>query len=725
MNFLLKTILKERNSSMLLRICYLHCLLIIFLFGFGNAQTWQSNIVYFDEALRLTYVADSSGNRIPDFSYAGYKNGVVPIPDIAVVDSVSPIAGDNTLNIQNAINRVASLPLDANGFRGALLMKAGRYRVSGLLQLNVSGVVLRGAGDGDDSLSNTIIYATGDSITQPTVLIAGGGKNGSNSSAWSGSLTSNVNIVTDSVHVGDRTFEVADASQFTVGDNIVVVHPKTTDWLRAINFGDVPNDTGITSYWASQTIPILYNRFIIAINGSTITIDAPVFNTLVRSLSQSYIYKTNRSGIQTNIGIENLRVDIINPYNQLPTVNGDERHHAQDAIWLGKIEDAWVRHCTTLHFVQSGFKTSLATRVTIDSCSAIDPISIITGERRYNFNTYVASQLILFSNCYASYARHAYISNGTSTVSGIVIYNCISEKSYNASEGHRLWSQGFLFDNFIDKNTNVSPSNFVLGLYNRGNYGSGHGWATVHSVAWNCNVGNSRIIIQKPPTAQNYSIGCTGVVTGDGPFNHPEGYIEGSNVSDLNPSSLYKAQLAERLSDIAKIDQSVIARAGWNLLSLPLHMVENSFEKLFPSAISSPFIFNGSYNISDTLMNGSGFWVKFLSADTIIYHGSRILADTIDLKPGWNLIGSISIPIDTTMIVTDPADLVVSQYYLYDGSSYHSTDTIQPSMGYWVKANGNGSLILSGTIQNRSSNPSTILREAIQSDSSLQMKIKK
>jgi hypothetical protein len=277
---------------------------------------------------------------------------------------------------------------------------------------------------------------------------------------------------------------------------------------------------------------------------------------LVRSLSQSYVYRTNRSGILTKIGIENLRVDIINPFNQSSTVDGDENHHAQDAIWLGKIEDAWVRHCTTLHFVQSGFKTSIATRVTIDSCTAIDPISIITGERRYNFNTYVASQLILFSNCYARYARHACVSNGASTVSGIVFYNVLSEGSFNASEGHRLWSQGLLYDNFKDINTKVSSSSYVLGLYNRGDYGSGHGWAAVHSVAWNCTTGTSRIIIQKPPTAQNYAIGCYGTVTGSGPFAQPQGYIEGTNTAGLNPSSLYQAQLAERLSTPTAVGRS-------------------------------------------------------------------------------------------------------------------------------------------------------------------------
>jgi len=514
-----------------------------------SQSTWQSKIVHFDSNGKLVYYPDNEGNKIPDFSYAGYKNGTVPIPFIPVVDSVSPISGDNTENIQNAINRVKSRSVDANGFRGAILMKAGEYRVSGTILLDGSGMVLRGAGEDFDTLNNTVIYATGDSLSQPTVIIAGGGKTGSNGTAWSSAMTSDVNIISDTVYVGDRSFKVADASPFTVGDNIVIVHPKTISWLQAVNFGGVPNDTGASSYWAGTNLTILYNRYITGINGNSITIDAPIFATFIKSLSQSYIYKTNRSGILTNIGIENLRVDIKNPFNQSTASKGDERNHAQDAIWLGKIEDSWVRHCTALHFVQSGFKTSIATRVTIDSCSAIDPISIITGERRYNFNTYVASQLILFSNCYARYARHAYVSNGTSTVSGIVFYNCTSEESENSSEGHRLWSQGLLYDNFKDINTNVKSSNYVLGLYNRGNLGSGHGWAAVNSVAWNCNTGTNNIIIQKPPTAQNYAIGCFGVATGQkppAPFQQPEGYIEGMYQEGLLPQSLYIEQLNER-----------------------------------------------------------------------------------------------------------------------------------------------------------------------------------
>jgi hypothetical protein len=122
-------------------------------------------------------------------------------------------------------------------------------------------------------------------------------------------------------------------------------------------------------------------------------------------------------------------------------------------------------------------------------------------------------------------------------------------------------------------------------------------------------------------------------------------------------------------------------------------------------------------------MNGYGFWIKFATADTIVYNGSPIISDTIHLKSGWNLIGSISTPLNTSMIVADPPESIVSQYFLYDGSSYHTTDTIKPGLGYWVKANGVAALILSGTTQKKSVIPSKILPEGIQIDSALLKKI--
>ena len=107
---------------------------------------------------------------------------------------------------------------------------------------------------------------------------------------------------------------------------------------------------------------------------------------------------------------------------------------------------------------------------------------------------------------------------------------------------------GLLYDNIVE----TAPSKdgmVVLGLYNRGDYGTGHGWSSAHSVAWNYDTSTGVAAIQRPPTAQNYAIGGVGEFTGDkpAPFDQPEGYIEGSGQPGLVPASLYERQLAERL----------------------------------------------------------------------------------------------------------------------------------------------------------------------------------
>jgi len=508
-----------------------------------SAQGWNSSLVQTDESGKLIYSSDEEGNRIPDFSYAGYRNSEVDLPGIEIVNTISAVAGDNTAHIQEAIDALGSREPDVNGFRGALLLEAGVYEIAGTLYLNYDGVVLRGAGDGEDSSTSTILKAVGNTPDKRTVLVAGGGTE----TRWADAVeNTKTNIISGLVSVGSRSFEVEDAATFKIGDNIIIYHPCTEAWLQAVEFGGTHGDPP----WTVDEIPIVFNRYIKDIQGNEITIDAPVFNHLDRSLSQSYIYKYSREGILTNIGIENLRIDI-------QTAGDTDENHAWNAIDLYQIEDAWVKNCTMLHFGLSGITTCTATRVTIENCSALDPNSIIEGGKRYNFHLLTASQLILVKDCFARNGRHHYISNGASYVSGCVFYNCTSSGAYTSSEGHRRWSMGLLFDNHVELN---GPRSFLdprlLALYCRGSFGTSHGWASAHSVAWNCDVANGSIAVQKPPTAQNYAIGCSGrLVTGSSsglsvltcPFNEPAGYIEGTNTPGLEPASLFAAQLSERL----------------------------------------------------------------------------------------------------------------------------------------------------------------------------------
>ncbi|HEY0138692.1 MAG TPA: hypothetical protein VGB85_31625 [Nannocystis sp.] len=495
--------------------------------------SWTSAIVPVGDDDALTYVADADGNRIPDFSYAGYHRGEAAIPDVPTALELGPIDGDDTEQIQDAIDEVGAMAPGPDGLRGAVVLAPGEYQIAGTIELRHSGVVLRGAGDGGDPTSDTILQAVGDTPHQRVVIVVGSGDN----NRWEPELPgTRTDIVSELVQIGDRQLEVEDPGAFAVGDHVVIVHPCTDAWLTAVDHGGTADD----GPWTVDSQPIVFKRQLLAIDGATLTLDAPVFNHLDRSLAQSYIYAQDRKGLVTEVGVEDLRVDI-------ETAGGEDEDHAWSAIAMRGVEDGWVRRFTALHFGFAAVTVQTGTQITVSDSRGIDPVGIITGERMYNFDA-SGGQQVLFTGCHASGGRHHYVSNGTTWTSGVVFHRSTSTDAHASSEGHRRWSMGMLYDNVVES----APSKdgmVVLGLYNRGDYGTGHGWASAHSVAWNYDTSTGVGAIQRPPTAQNYAIGGAGKFTGNkpAPFAQPEGYIEGTGKPGLVPESLYDRQLAERL----------------------------------------------------------------------------------------------------------------------------------------------------------------------------------
>ncbi|HUL43294.1 MAG TPA: SdrD B-like domain-containing protein [Bacteroidota bacterium] len=140
---------------------------------------------------------------------------------------------------------------------------------------------------------------------------------------------------------------------------------------------------------------------------------------------------------------------------------------------------------------------------------------------------------------------------------------------------------------------------------------------------------------------------------------------------------------------------SISLNERWNLISVPMIDNDSRRSTLFPGAISQAFSFQGSYHLSDSLVPGKGYWLKFAQAETLGATGGRIWIDTIAVLEGWNLIGSICSPVAEKDIGSEPADLAVSQLFGYNGK-YLACDTIEPWKGYWLKANQSGLIILSG-----------------------------
>ena len=459
---------------------------------------------------RLSYTPDSIGNRIPDFSYCGYKASEEAIPNIPAKVVVPAKTGDATARIQAAIEYVSNLPLDKNGFRGAVLLLPGKHEVYGQLKISASGVVLRGGG-----INAKGTQLTGAGTTRETLIRVSGEKNLP--------AISSQKIIDAYVPVNAFRFSVTDASAFKGGDRIVIQRPSTANWIRLLgtdHFGG-----GITALgWKPGERDLFFNRTITKIEGNTVYIDAPITTALDTTYGGAAIYSYNSDGRINNCGIENL--SCISTYDK---TNPKDEDHRWNAINIENAEDCWVRQVSFQHFAGSAVSVlETSKRITVEDCISEKPVSEIGGQRRYTFLT--TGQQTLFQRCYAENGYHDF-AVGFCNPGPNAFVQCESILPYSFSGAIDSWASGVLFDV-------VNVDGNALRFGNREQDGQGAGWSAANSLFWNCTA--ARIDCYKPPTAQNWAFGSWSQFAGDGYWN------ESNNT--ITPRSLFYAQLRERLN---------------------------------------------------------------------------------------------------------------------------------------------------------------------------------
>jgi len=583
--------------------------------------------VAWDDTGDLIYTPTAVADRIPDFSTVGYRGGIVGIPNVPTVLSVLPVAGDDTAMIQAAINQVAAMPLNANGFRGALLLKAGEYQINGQLTINASGVVLRGEGDGP---AGTVLRATG--TTQRTLVrFAGSGSR----STVSGTTHQ---VVDQYVPVGARSFHVDSTSGLAVGETVIVNRPTTTEWVAAIGMNLLDNP------WVAGNHEPNWDRVITRIEGNSITVDAPLTNSLDLGYGGGNIRQYTWSGRINNVGIESLRG--ISDY-----IGDTDVNHATWLVEMSAMENGWVRDLTAYNFRQGIVTlTSTSKWVTVEECESYDPKSPIIGGERYTYN--VNGQLILVQNSHASQGRHDYVF-GSAVPGPNVFFNNTAVNAYSDSGPHHRWSTGGLFDN-------LDIDGHQINVQNRGNLGTGHGFAGANMVIWNSTADG--FIVHNPPTAQNWLIGSTGPIS-PGSFYvgpHDPGTVE-SHGSAVQPRSLYQAQLQERMA-YPKLDyreywvgdvdgfysssgtgNNVTVDAAWQsqVMSVATAALSNFDNLSNPQTI--PFTFNFSLDPGDQIVGAVlSFGLRATASDL---SNNRIYLDSLTDNPtfaslGWTNIAS-------------------------------------------------------------------------------------
>lgn len=546
----------------------------------------------------LVYQADSLKNRIPDFSYAGYMGGGVKIPTPQPTVYVPSMEGDATNSIQQALDYVGALKPDAEGIRGVVLLEKGNYHIAGTLILRNSGVILRGNGMHD----GTKLVATGKD-RRTLIRICGVNNIVQNDT---------IKLTNTYVPVNAFSFAIDVNHNLKTGDKIFIHRPSVQEWIDVLgtdHFGG-----GITALgWKPGRHDIYWDRTVVSVDGSQITIDAPITTALDAKYGGGNVIPYVWKGRISHVGVENMTC--ISEYN---SNNPKDEEHAWTGITVENAQDVWVRNMAFIHFAGSAiFIESSVKRITVENCKFLEPVSEMGGLRRNAFFT--AGQQCLFQGLYSENAIHDF-SLGLAAAGPNAFVQCYAFNPSGFSGGLDGWASGVIFDNVnIDGN--------ALSYKNRFQEGQGAGWNAANSVFWQSTA--SLVECFAPPTAQNWAFGIWSEFSGDGYW--------GDSNNHINPQSLYSQQLKERLGGFYEERTDVLMPYKGEASSSPKVDVANALtqEAATPALTLSEWI---DWNVNNNPLPVDMEGVKRFEAkntDKTIENASPLL-----ISNGWLVRGN-------------------------------------------------------------------------------------
>ena len=496
----------------------------------------QSRWVHLGPNGRLTYARTNRGDRIPDFSSAGYRGGGIALPVVPTVINISPGDGpDDTPAIQAALDTVAKRAPGRDGERGAVKLAAGKFHLMGTLHMSSSGVVLRGSGV--SGANETELEMSG----APHLAIDMEGD------FQQQKLGPDTYLADKYVPAGATVIHLADAAGIQAGDTLLLVKPVTPQWTHFMGMDHLSRD-GKQEVWVKNDITV--RRRVASVAGNAVTLEVPLtdsFDSRFFANAQAAVSRIIVSGQITGVGVENLR--IVAPKR---SVNLNEEPEF-DGIVMDNVVDSWLRSLTLEDTTNSVRIGKEAERLTIVGVDAQQDATVTSAAKPFDFS--VNGSQILLDRCSGRGDKVFYVATQSRSEGPVVVLHCRFSGD-GAIEPHQRWSTGLLVDE-------CEVPYGSINLMNRGEMGTGHGWTIGWSVLWNNSTGS--IVVQNPPGDANWSIGDLGA-QGSAPMPTPgqgkgfplAGGVVESSGKHVEPASLYLEQLRERLGPAA------VAAIGYN-----------------------------------------------------------------------------------------------------------------------------------------------------------------
>jgi hypothetical protein len=489
----------------------------------------RSPSLHFGPNGKLVYARTSKGDRIPDFSSAGYRGGGIVLPHVTTRVKLSPSGeADDTPVIQAALDKVAKLPLRARGERGAVELGVGTFHMAGMLAMHVSGVVLRGAGD--SGANATILEMTG----APHLAIEMKGE------LRQQQLGGGTHVTDRYVPAGATVIHVVDASEIHAGDTIQITKPVTPQWTHFMGMDHLFRD-GKPEKWVQHNIRV--RRRVASVSGNTLRLQVPLtdsFDAQFYPGVQPDVRRLQVTGQIAQTGVENLR--IVAPDRSI-NLRVDPEF---DGIVMDNVVDSWLRSVAFQDTTSSVRIDQGAERLTVVDVD-VTLHSIVTS-RAHPGQFSVQGSQILLDRCTGQGDKVSYVETQSHSEGPVVVLHC-RFLGDGTIEGHQRWTTGLLVDSCAVPDGSIN-------LRNRGIMGTGHGWASGWSVLWNNEA--EAFLVQNPPGDLNWSIGNVGehvsqpMPAGDESVGPPlPGGVVESMGTHVKPASLYLQQLRERMGPAA------------------------------------------------------------------------------------------------------------------------------------------------------------------------------